>query len=134
MTDRRALMQRVRQKGTPAESAVAEVCWSLGLRYRLNVKSLPGSPDIANKSQRWAIFVNGCFWHAHRGCSKATTPKSNVEFWTAKFTANRKRDAAKARALRQMGYRVIIVWACASPESTKHKITRLLEAPPRQAR
>ena len=105
-------MQRVRQTGTPAEDRVALGCRDLGLAYRRNVKSLPGSPDLANKTHRWAIFVNGCFWHAHRGCSKATIPKSNHAFWVEKFAANRKRDAAKIWALRSLGYSVMIVWEC----------------------
>jgi DNA mismatch endonuclease (patch repair protein) len=110
--ERRALMQRVRQKGTPAERIVAAACLEVGLRYRLNVKSLPGSPDLANKSQRWAIFVNGCFWHHHTNCALGTVPKRNQKFWRDKFTANRVRDARKIRQLRTIGYRVVIVWQC----------------------
>ncbi len=109
---RRALMQRVRQRGTPAEREVARVCRELGLHYRLNVKSLPGSPDLANKSHRWAIFVHGCFWHRHPGCHKATMPKRNAQFWRSKFKANRRRDAAKIDALRADGFDVLVVWEC----------------------
>lgn len=114
MTDqrRRELMQRVRQKGTPAERYVASLCWSQGLKYRLNVKSLPGSPDLANKKMKWAIFVNGCFWHRHRACSKATVPKTNQAFWLEKFAANRARDASKIRLLKSKGFRVLVVWEC----------------------
>lgn len=123
---RRALMQRVRQKGTPAEKAVASACRKLGLRYRLNVKSLPGSPDLANKEQRWAIFVHGCFWHRHEGCVKATTPKRNAAFWRDKFAANRKRDAAKLESLRSIGFRVAIVWECETrnPEELRRRLQR----------
>lgn len=110
--ERRALMQRVRRSGTPAEDEVARACRELGLSYRRNVKSLPGSPDLANKTRRWAVFVNGCFWHAHTGCKKATIPKRNNEFWTSKFEANRRRDAKKIRELRALGYRVLLVWEC----------------------
>lgn len=105
-------MQRVRRRGTPAEAAVAKLCREIGLHYRLNVKSLPGSPDLANKSKRWAIFVNGCFWHRHRNCRLATTPKRNREFWQRKFIKNRKRDAKKARELRKLGFLVAFVWQC----------------------
>jgi DNA mismatch endonuclease, patch repair protein len=121
---RRALMQRVRQKGTPAEKIVAKTCRALGLRYRLNVKSLPGSPDIANKSQRWAIFVNGCFWHHHKACRLGTMPKRNRTFWRKKFAANRKRDAKKIRQLRDAGFRVMIVWQCQA-ETSRHLRMRL---------
>jgi DNA mismatch endonuclease (patch repair protein) len=116
---RRALMQRVRQRGTPAEKAVACACRELGLRYRLNVKSLPGSPDLANKKKRWAIFVHGCFWHRHPRCPKATTPKRNAGFWGEKFRANRKRDAAKLESLRSMGFRVAVVWECETRDLEK---------------
>jgi len=88
------------------------LCRELGLAYRRNVRSLPGSPDLANKSRRWAIFVNGCFWHHHKGCKKATVPKSNRDFWLAKLADNRRRDARKIRDLRAAGYRVLLVWAC----------------------
>ena len=120
-------MQRVRQRGTPAERSVAQVCRELGLYYRLNVNSLPGSPDLANKTQRWAIFVNGCFWHQHRGCRKATMPKRNGDFWREKFAANRQRDAAKVRALRDAGYRVIIIWECDQLERVRQRISKLCE-------
>lgn len=109
---RSALMRRVRQRGTPAERSIAKICRELGLRYRLNVKSLPGSPDLANKKERWAIFVHGCFWHRHRACSKATLPKHNAAFWQEKFITNRRRDAANVRALRSFGFRVAIFWEC----------------------
>jgi DNA mismatch endonuclease (patch repair protein) len=105
-------MQRVRQRGTPAERIVAGVCRELGLRYRLNVRSLAGSPDLANKARRWAIFVHGCFWHQHQGCPKATMPKRNAAFWREKFEANRRRDAAKIEALRSAGFSVAVVWEC----------------------
>lgn len=110
--DRRALMQRVRQRGTPAEKLVANACRKLGLHYRLNVKSLPGSPDLANKKKRWAIFVHGCFWHQHPGCAKATMPKRNARFWREKFEANHARDARKADELTRAGFRVVVIWQC----------------------
>jgi DNA mismatch endonuclease (patch repair protein) len=110
--ERRALMQRVRRSGTPAEERVAALCRKLSLAYRRNLRSLPGSPDLANKSRRWAIFVNGCFWHRHTGCAKATVPKRNRAFWIAKLEGNRRRDARKIRQLRAAGYRVLLLWEC----------------------
>lgn len=126
---RRALMQRVRQKGTPAEKTVARLCTDLGLRYRFNVKSLPGSPDLANKSKRWSIFVNGCFWHHHKGCALGSMPKQNAAFWQGKFAANRKRDAVKIRQLRAAGYRVVIVWQCQAKdgEALRSRLSNLSE-------
>jgi len=109
---RRALMQRVRRSRTPAEEKVAALCRSLGLAYRRNQRTLPGSPDLANKSRGWAIFVNGCFWHHHTDCAKATIPKTNRQFWSAKLRGNRRRDAEKIRQLRAAGYRVLLIWEC----------------------
>jgi len=107
-------MQRVRQRRTKAEDLVAAALRRLGLHYRRNVKSLPGSPDFANRRRGWAIFVNGCFWHHHKGCPRGTMPKRNRSFWVEKFTANRQRDAAKIRLLRNAGLRVVLIWECES--------------------
>ena len=74
---------------------MAAACRELGLSYRRNVRNLPGSPDLANKSKGWVIFVNGCFWHRHTGCKRATIPKRNHNFWKQKFAENRRRDARK---------------------------------------
>jgi DNA mismatch endonuclease (patch repair protein) len=105
-------MRRVRQKGTAAEALVAPMLRVLGLRYRRNVKSLPGSPDFANKTRKWAIFVNGCFWHHHDGCYRATIPKQNRAFWVQKFHANKSRDADKVRRLRRQDFCVMTIWEC----------------------
>lgn len=109
---RSALMRRVRQRGTPGEKRVATVCRQLGLTYRLNVRSLPGSPDLANKTYRWAIFVSGCFWHQHPGCAKATMPKRNAAFWQDKLAGNVRRDAGKTEALRNLEFTVLTIWDC----------------------
>lgn len=109
---RSALMARVRQCGTSAELIVGRLLRSLPVAYRLNVRGLPGRPDFANRSRKWAVFVNGCFWHRHTNCSKSSVPSSNAAFWTGKFADNRRRDARAVRDLRSMGYRVVIVWEC----------------------
>jgi DNA mismatch endonuclease, patch repair protein len=107
-----ARMRRIRQKRTAAELELGQLLRDIGIRGRQNVRSLPGSPDFANISKRWAIFTHGCFWHHHRGCSKATLPKQNRSFWKKKFAANRLRDSRKAAALRRLGFRVLTVWEC----------------------
>lgn len=109
---RSALMRRVRRTHTDAEEAVGKVLRQLGVSYRRNVRSLPGSPDFANKTQKWAIFVMGCFWHHHTACPKATLPKRNHAFWRSKFAQNRHRDASKIRALRRQRYKVFVIWRC----------------------
>lgn len=105
-------MSRVSQRGTAPELLVRKACSALGLRYTTKNRDLPGSPDLANRSKRWAIFVHGCFWHRHAGCTRATTPKSNVQFWMAKFARNQERDAVAERQLQEQGYRVLVVWEC----------------------
>ena len=109
---RSALMARVRQRGTSPELVVAAVLRKLGFAYRLNVRALAGSPDFANRKRGWAIFVQGCFWHHHTGCMRATVPKANEAFWRDKFTTNRRRDAKSIRALRREKFRVVVVWEC----------------------
>jgi DNA mismatch endonuclease (patch repair protein) len=105
-------MTRVRQRGTDPELVVRAVASRIGLRYRLRNRDLPGNPDLANRRRRFAIFVHGCFWHRHHGCLQATTPKSNVEYWVAKFERNVERDRAAIRKLEQIGYKVVVVWGC----------------------
>jgi DNA mismatch endonuclease (patch repair protein) len=84
----------------------------LGLRYRLHVKSLPGTPDIVFPTRRAVVFVHGCFWHRHLGCKLAASPKSKEEFWNAKFSENVKRDRADLKALVALGWRTKVVWEC----------------------
>lgn len=103
---------RIRQRDTRAELRVRSVLHRLGWRFRINNRDLPGSPDIANRSRRWAVLVHGCFWHAHPRCARATLPKRNRAFWREKFESNRARDKRVLKTLRQMGYRVVVIWEC----------------------
>lgn len=105
-------MRRVRQRDTAPELALRRAIHAHGLRYRICPRDLPGRPDLANKRRHWAVFVHGCFWHAHEGCPKATVPKTNTAFWTTKLAANRARDERKKAALEKLGYTVFIVWQC----------------------
>ena len=115
---RRQIMQRVKRKNTPQELAVRRLLYSLGYRYRVNVKGLPGSPDIAIRSKKKAIFVHGCFWHRHN-CYLATTPKTSTDFWLPKFEKNVERDRRKELALRELGWKVVTVWQCELDNPTK---------------
>lgn len=105
-------MRGIGRRNTKPEIELRKLLWSRGLRYRCNVAGLPGTPDLVNRHQGWAIFVNGCFWHGHCGCKRATIPKRNTEFWEEKIAANRQRDAAKIDALRQLGLEAVTVWEC----------------------
>ena len=120
-------MGRIRQHGTSPELAVRKMLNDLDIHYRLNNRDLPGSPDLANRSRRWVVFVHGCFWHNHEGCSRATTPSRNRHFWLEKFEANRIRDRRRQAELRKMGYHVVVVWECElqSPSRVRRKLRRL---------
>ena len=109
---RHACMSHIRSKDTRPEQAVRRELWRRGYRYRLNVRTLPGTPDIVLPKYRTAIFVNGCFWHGHRGCSKYTVPKTNVDFWKAKVAHNQERDALNIQRLESISWNVITVWEC----------------------
>lgn len=106
------LMSRVRAKDTKPELLVRRICHRAGFRYRLHSPALPGKPDLVFPRLRKAIWVHGCFWHRHDGCAKATIPKSNAEFWSAKFERNVARDATVLQALRKMGWDTLVVWEC----------------------
>lgn len=109
--ERSALMARVRSKNTKPELIVRRILSGLRVRYRLHCKGIPGRPDMANASRKFAVFVHGCFWHAH-GCRIGRPPKSNVDFWLAKLERNRQRDKWAVTSLRRQGWRVIVIWQC----------------------
>jgi DNA mismatch endonuclease (patch repair protein) len=106
-------MSRIKSGNTAPEIAVRSMLHRLGYRFRLHDRSLPGRPDIVLKRHRAVVFVHGCFWHRHRGCKFAYTPKSNVVFWTTKLEGNVARDKEAIRRLRRDGWRVLVVWECA---------------------
>lgn len=105
-------MSQIRGKTTKPELRVRNWLWHHGYRYRLNVKSVPGKPDIVLRRYRTAIFVNGCFWHGHEECGNFTVPKSNTEFWMAKITRNKERDKRNYKELQYAGWNVIVIWEC----------------------
>lgn len=113
-----ARLKRQKQRDTKPELIVRKAVYSLGHRYRLRNKDLPGSPDLANRSRQWAVFVHGCFWHHHAGCQRASVPKSNREWWLSKFRGNKARDRRAVKELRELGYAVVIIWEC---ETTNEK-------------
>jgi len=114
---RSELMANIRGRDTAPELAVRRIAHRMGLRFRLHRKDLPGRPDLVFPKHRLAVFVHGCFWHRHRGCRYAYTPKSRVAFWAEKFAANVARDAHQKRALEVLGWRVLVIWEC----ETRHE-------------
>lgn len=105
-------MARIKSCNTAPEFVVRSFLHRHGYRYRIHVRTLPGRPDMALRKYRTAIFVNGCFWHGHRGCTRASVPKSNSLFWRKKITGNAARDRRTATALRRLGWTVLTVWQC----------------------
>ncbi len=106
------IMSKVPQKQSKQELLVCKFLYSNGYRYRKNLKSLPGSPDIAFTKYKIAIFIHGCFWHGHNNCKKATLPTTNITFWKQKIEKNRLRDKRVKQILRKSGWRVITIWEC----------------------
>lgn len=105
-------MSRIRSNDTTPELVVRSFLYKNGFRYRLHYKKLPGHPDIVLPKYKTVVEVRGCFWHRHPGCSKATTPSSNTNFWNAKFERNVERDRKNILALQKLGWNVIVVWEC----------------------
>ncbi len=105
-------MAAIKGKDTKPEMIVRRYLFSKGLRFRVQVRKLPGNPDIVLPKYKTVIFVNGCFWHGHEGCKYFRLPKSNVEFWKEKIERNIARDVHKEEGLKELGWRVIRVWEC----------------------
>lgn len=115
---RSAVMAAVRSKDTKPELYVRKLLFGAGYRYRHNVDSLPGKPDIVLKKYRTAIFVHGCFWHSHEGCPKATVLETKKDFWTEKLSRNVARDREVRGLLLEANWRVLVVWQCACRKRT----------------
>ena len=105
-------MSAIKSKNTKPEIKVRKVLHSMGYRFRLHRKDLPGSPDIVLPKYKTVIFVHGCFWHRHENCKYASTPKTRQEFWEAKFRENINRDKLNQENLSSKGWKIIIVWEC----------------------
>lgn len=105
-------MSQIKGKDTKIEVEVRKYLFSKGYRFRKNDKRYPGKPDIVLPKYHVAIFVHGCFWHRHEGCKDATTPKTRTEFWLEKFDKNVKNDQIKQEKLRELGWKVIVIWEC----------------------
>jgi DNA mismatch endonuclease, patch repair protein len=105
-------MSRIRSKDTKPEIIVRKYLSSKGFRYRLNVKSLPGTPDIVLSKFKTAIFVHGCFWHGHDNCKFSAVPKTRTDWWLNKIYENKQRDEKKMQSLKNLGWIVIIIWEC----------------------
>ena len=127
-------MAAVKGKDTKPEMIVRKYLFSRGMRFRVQVRKLPGTPDIVLPKYKTVIFVNGCFWHGHEDCKYFRLPKSNVEFWKEKIKRNIERDRESMQALLDLGWKIIRVWECelrnkANREDTLNKIYKSITSP-----
>jgi len=114
-------MSRIRGKDTKPEIIVRSMLHRMGYRFRLHRKDLPGKPDIVLPKYNTVIFVHGCFWHRHKGCKYAYTPKSRVKFWEDKFAGTVKRDKQHLKQLKENDWKVFIVWECETKDMDRLK-------------
>jgi len=127
---RSEVMSKILSSDTKPEQRVRKMLTSMGYRYRLNAKSLPGKPDIVMRKYNAVIFVHGCFWHLHSGCRDGTLPKTRKSYWHPKLLNNKARDARNMRALKKQGWKVLRLWECEiekNPEKVIDKITKFLQ-------
>lgn len=125
---RHRCMSHIRSKDTDPEIRVRRELFRRGFRYRLNVRKLPGTPDIVISRCRTAIFINGCFWHGHKGCRLFVMPKSNTDFWVEKIRRNRRRDFVSTTLLEALAWNVITIWECELAPSSFDRTMDSLEA------
>ena len=123
--ERSALMSRVRNRGTTAELHVRRTVWKAGFRYRLNVRKLPGTPDLVFPRYRTAVFVQGCFWHGHDCPKGQRRPATNRDFWNRKLDGNLIRDTANQAKLSEMGWTVFVIWGCSLEEGSACLLSHL---------
>lgn len=122
------IMSKISGKETKPEILVRKFLFSNGFRYRKNLKKLPGTPDIVLSKYKSVIFINGCFWHGHKNCKKATLPTTNINFWQNKINGNIQRDRKNKFLLKKLGYNVITVWQCKLNSKTRKKtLTELIK-------
>jgi len=122
-------MRRVKQRNTAPELIVRKILFSEGYRYRIHRMDLPGSPDIVFPGRRMIIFVNGCFWHGHENCLRASLPKTRSQYWRGRILKNQERDARSISALEKLGWVVGTVWECQTKDviSLKDRLVRFLD-------
>jgi DNA mismatch endonuclease (patch repair protein) len=118
-------MQAIKSKGSKIELLVRRYLYSKGIRYRLHKKGLPGTPDLVFNKYKIVVFVNGCYWHQHENCRLCTQPKSRSAFWNEKLGNNKERDIRNIKKLRDLGWKVLVVWECDLEEKPKFTLQKL---------
>jgi DNA mismatch endonuclease Vsr len=125
---RRRIMNSIRSKDTKPERLVRSMLQAAGYRFRKNFKSLPGRPDVVFTAKKMAVFVHGCFWHAHKGCSNAARPQTRSSYWNAKLDRTINRDREHLAALRKLGWKATVVWECdlKNPNRVRLRLAKFL--------
>ena len=126
--DRSALMSHVRNRGTAPERYVRSAIWSAGFRYRLNVRKLPGAPDLVLHRYNTVVLVQGCFWHGHDCPKGQRRPTTNMEFWDQKLDRTLARDIANQARLRELGWTVFVIWECSLEKGTNVLLSYLIRS------
>lgn len=121
-------MSRIKSSNTKPEEIVRKYLFSKGFRYRKNDKRYPGKPDIVLPKYKTVIFINGCFWHGHKGCKYYVVPKTNTDFWLNKINHNIERDQKQINQLKMEGWNVIVVWECQLGNKTISERLKALES------
>lgn len=116
---RKLCMSRIRSKNTKPEIAVRKILTELGFKYRLHVSKLPGKPDIVISKTKKIIFINGCFWHQHKNCTKQAIPKANIEYWKPKLQRNIEKQEQDIKNLKISGWKVYKIWECQTKNEQK---------------
>ena len=119
-------MSRIRGKDSASEMRLRRMIHGMGFRYRLHVKTLPGTPDLVFPARKAVIFMHGCFWHRHQDCRLARMPKSRVAYWREKLEANRRRDDENVRRLNELGWSVLVVWECQMKEKDMNEVSNVV--------
>jgi DNA mismatch endonuclease (patch repair protein) len=126
---RKAMMSSIHSFDTKPEMRVRSLLHRMGYRFRVHCKDLPGRPDIVLPRHKKVVFVNGCFWHGHDGCSKLRIPTANRDYWESKIHGNVERDSRRLEQLRQLGWNVFVVWECEteSPKALQQSLLRFMD-------
>lgn len=124
--ERSERMSRIRGKDSASEMRLRRLIHGMGYRYRLHVKTLPGTPDLVFPSRKAVIFMHGCFWHRHQDCRLARMPKSRIAFWREKLEANKWRDKETTSRLNELGWRVLVVWECQMKEKDLDEVSNMV--------
>ncbi len=125
---RSEIMSSIRSSETKPELLVRKALFALGYRYRKNYKQLPGRPDIVFPKYRTVVFVHGCFWHGHKNCRNARTPKTHAEYWVSKLAYNKRRDRSNKSKLERQAWQVVVVWECEVEQDLDSVIEKIIKA------